>query len=98
MNLLHSDGFLRKGAERMQAETVPLAPTGRDIFSRLRQRIHPVTQDRFETTRTGLATALKTFEARPINHTRLIELTCESHQPGCGRAVSQRHGAGVCGG
>ncbi len=75
VNLLHSDGFLRKGAERMQAETVPLAPTGRDIFSRLRQRIHPVTQDPLETTRTGLATAVKTFEARPINHTRLIELT-----------------------
>jgi uncharacterized protein involved in exopolysaccharide biosynthesis len=81
VNLLHSDGFLRKGAERMQAETVPLAPTGRDIFSRLRQRIHPVTQDPLETTRTGLATALKTFEARPVNHTRLIELTCESTSP-----------------
>jgi polysaccharide biosynthesis transport protein len=81
VNLLHSDGFLRKGAERMQAETVPLAPTGRDIFSRLRQRIHPVTQDPLETTRTGLATALRTFEARPINHTRLIELTCESTSP-----------------
>jgi polysaccharide biosynthesis transport protein len=81
VNLLHSDGFLRKGAERMQAETVPLAPTGRDIFSRLRQRIHPVTQDPLETTRTGLSTALKTFEARPINHTRLIELTCESTSP-----------------
>jgi capsular exopolysaccharide synthesis family protein len=58
-----------------------LAPTGRDIFSRLRQRIHPVTQDPLETTRTGLATALKTFEARPVNHTRLIELTCESTSP-----------------
>lgn len=81
VNLLHSEGFLRKGAERMQAETVPLAPTGRDIFSRLRQRIHPVTQDPLETTRTGLATALKTFEARPVNHTRLIELTCESTSP-----------------
>jgi succinoglycan biosynthesis transport protein ExoP len=81
VNLLHSEGFLRKGAERMQAETVPLAPTGRDIFSRLRQRIHPVTQDPLETQRTGLAAALKTFEARPVNHTRLIELTCESTSP-----------------
>ena len=40
-----------------------------------------MTQDPLETTRTGLATALKTFEARPINHTRLIELTCESTSP-----------------
>ena len=57
VNILHSGSFLRRGAERMQSETVPLAPTGRDIFSRLRQRIHPVTQDPLETARTGLATA-----------------------------------------
>jgi len=81
VNLLHSSGFLRRGAERMQAETVPLAPTGRDVFSRLRQRIHPVTQDPLETTRTGLSKALSTFEARPVNRTRLIELSCESTSP-----------------
>ena len=55
VNILHSETFLRRGAERMQSETVPLAPTGRDIFSRLRQRIHPVTQDPLEAARTGLA-------------------------------------------
>ena len=38
----------------MQSDTVPLAPTGRDIFSRLRQRIHPATQDPLEAGRTGL--------------------------------------------
>jgi capsular exopolysaccharide synthesis family protein len=81
VNLLHSAGFLRRGAERMQSETVPLAPTGRDIFSRLRQRLHPVTQDPLETTRTGLATALNTFQARPVTRTRLIELSCESTSP-----------------
>ena len=53
MNMLHSGSFLRRGAERMQSETVPLAPTGRDIFSRLRQRIHPVTQDPLETAQNG---------------------------------------------
>jgi capsular exopolysaccharide synthesis family protein len=81
VNILHSDSFLRRGAERMQSETVPLAPTGRDIFSRLRQRIHPVTQDPLETTRTGLATAVATFAARPVARTRLIELSCESTSP-----------------
>lgn len=78
---LESESFLQRGAERMQAETVPLAPTGRDLFSRLRQRIHPVTQDPVETTRTGLAVALGTFQARPVIKTRLIELTCESTSP-----------------
>jgi succinoglycan biosynthesis transport protein ExoP len=81
VNLLHSDGFLRRGAERMQSETVALPPTGRDIFSRLRQRIHPVTQDALESQRSGLATAVKTFEARPVTRTRLIELSCESTSP-----------------
>jgi capsular exopolysaccharide synthesis family protein len=81
VNILHSGSFLRRGAERMQSETVPLAPTGRDIFSRLRQHIHPVTQDPLEAARTGLSVALQTFEARPVNHTRLIELSCESTSP-----------------
>jgi polysaccharide biosynthesis transport protein len=81
VNILHSTTFLRRGAERMQSETVPLAPTGRDIFSRLRQRIHPVTQDPLEAARTGLNVAVATFEARPVNHTRLIELSCESTSP-----------------
>jgi len=58
-----------------------LAPTGRDIFSRLRQRIHPATQDPLETARTGLNYATATFEARPVTRTRLIELTCESTSP-----------------
>src|SRR5581483_645782 len=61
--------------------TVPLAPTGRDIFSRLRQRIRPATQDPLENARTGLTVALETFDARPVNRTRLIELTCESTSP-----------------
>jgi polysaccharide biosynthesis transport protein len=81
VNLLKSDGFLRRGAERMQSETVALAPTGRDIFSRLRQRIHPATQDPEESRRVGLTKAVKTFEARPENKTRLIELTTESTSP-----------------
>jgi capsular exopolysaccharide synthesis family protein len=81
VNILKSGTFLRRGAERMQSETVPLAPTGRDIFSRLRQRIHPVTQDPLEAARRGLMVAVSTFEARPVNHTRLIELSCESTSP-----------------
>ncbi len=81
VNILKSASFLRRGAERMQADTVPLAPTGRDIFSRLRQRIHPVTQDPLEAARTGLLVAVASFEARPVTRTRLIELSCESTSP-----------------
>lgn len=81
VNILHSATFLKRGAERLQSDSVPLAPTGRDIFSKLRQRIHPATQDPVEAGRTGLYFATNTFEARPVNKTRLIELSCESSSP-----------------
>ena len=81
ISILRSPSFLKRGADRMQSETVPLAPTGRDIFSRLRERIHPATQDPLQTAQTGTNVAISTFDARPIIKTRLIELTCESTSP-----------------
>lgn len=81
VDILHSGSFLQRGAERMQSETVPLAPTGKDIFSRLRQRIHPITQDPVEAERNGIRVAVGSFQARPITKTRLIELTCDSTSP-----------------
>jgi len=81
INILRSPTFLKRGAERLQSETVPLAPTGTDLFSRLRQRIRPATRDPLESTRRGLAVAIATFDARPINRTRLIELICQSTSP-----------------
>src|SRR5579859_3403882 len=32
INILRSGPFLRRGADRLQSETVPLAPTGQDLF------------------------------------------------------------------
>jgi polysaccharide biosynthesis transport protein len=81
ISILHSGSFIKRGADRMQSETVPLAPTGRDLFSRLRQRIHPATQDPSEAYRSGLGVAMATFDARPVLRTRLIELSCESTSP-----------------
>ncbi len=81
VSILHSASFLKKGADRMQSDSVPLAPAGRDIFSQLRQRIHPATQDPAEAAQTGLNVAVATFDARPVNHTRLIELSCQSTSP-----------------
>ena len=81
INILKAGTFVKRGAERLQAEIVPLAPTGRDLFSRLRQRIRPVTKDPIESSRQGLNVAMATFDARPVNKTRLIELMCESTSP-----------------
>jgi len=81
ISILRSGTFLRRGADRMNQDAVPLAPAGQDIFSRLRQRIHPAIQDPLENAKQGLAVAMSTFDARPINRTRLIELSCESTSP-----------------
>jgi capsular exopolysaccharide synthesis family protein len=81
VQILRSGSFLRRGAERMQSDSLPLAPTGRDLFSRLRQRIHPAIQNPMEATKTGLAVAMSSFDARPINRTRLIELSTQSTSP-----------------
>lgn len=80
VNILRSVSFRKKGADRMQ-DSVPLAPAGLDLFSRIRRRIHPATEDPTEAAKTGLAVALATFDARPVNRTRLIELTCQSTSP-----------------
>jgi succinoglycan biosynthesis transport protein ExoP len=81
VDILRSNSFRRRGAERMQADSVPLAPTGQGIFSRLRQRIHPATENPIEAAKTGLTAAMTTFSAQPVVKTRLIELTCESTSP-----------------
>jgi len=81
ISILKGGAFLQRGADRLQTDAVPLAPMGRDLFSRLRRRIRPETQDPIESSKQGLAVAMATFDARPINRTMLIELTCESTSP-----------------
>ncbi len=79
--VLRTGQFLKRGADRLQSESVPVAPLGQDLFSHLRQRVHPATQDPLESMRSGLNVAIGTFDARPVNQTRLIELSCDSTNP-----------------
>jgi polysaccharide biosynthesis transport protein len=81
VSILRSASSLKRGADRFQSDSLPLAPTGRDIFSRLRQRIHPATQDPSEAAKRGLLTAVQGFTARPVIQTRLIELSTQSTSP-----------------
>jgi capsular exopolysaccharide synthesis family protein len=81
IQLMRGGPFLRRVFERLQSETVPLAPVGTDFFSRLRQRVRPGTNEPLQAAKDGLTVALSTFDARPINRTRLIELTCDSTNP-----------------
>ncbi len=81
ITILKGGLFRKRGADRMRSEAPPLTPMGRDIFSRLRNRFRPATRDPLENARRGLDLAVGTFDARPVNRTRLIELTCESNSP-----------------
>lgn len=81
VNILRSGTFEKRGAERLQADSIPIMPVGPDIFSRLRERIRPSTRDPIENATRALQLAMATFNAAPINRTRLIELTCESTNP-----------------
>jgi len=81
IQILHGTSFLRRGADRLQSENIPLAPITNDIFSRIRQRVRPSSKDPLETAAKGLTTAVATFDARPITRTRLIELSCDSTSP-----------------
>jgi len=81
ISILRSGTFLQRGSDRMTQDPVPPAPPGRDIFSRLGHRVRPGTQDPVENARRGLNLAMATFDAREMNRTRLIELSCESSNP-----------------
>jgi capsular exopolysaccharide synthesis family protein len=81
LNILRSGRFRNRGAERVRSEVVPLPPPGRGLLSRLREHLQPSSRDPVESTRLALEMAMETFDARPVNKTRLIELSCESTSP-----------------
>ena len=81
ISILKSGAFRQRGAERVRAEAVPMVPPGRGIFSRLRERFRHTASDPLENAKRGLDLAVGTFDARPVNKTRLIELSCESSSP-----------------
>ncbi len=81
LNILRSGRFRNRGAERVRSETIPLPPAGHGLISQLRERFQPSTRDPVENMRRALEMAMVTFDARPVNKTRLIELGCESTSP-----------------
>src|SRR5438309_1582364 len=81
IKILLNGPFLRRVSDRLQAETVPPPPPRTDVFSRVRGRLHKENQDPMQVMRRGLDTAFHSFDARPVNGTRLIELSCDSTNP-----------------
>ena len=81
IQVLRSATFLRRVLDRLQLETVPPPPIQNDIFSRVRRRIRTNVQDPLAQMKEGLNFAVTTFSARPVNETRIIEITCDSTTP-----------------
>jgi capsular exopolysaccharide synthesis family protein len=81
ITLLQSGPFLRRVSERLQAETVPPPPIQSEFFSRIRTRLNLNPEDPTQQMKQGLESAAATFDARPVNGTRLIELSCDSTSP-----------------
>jgi succinoglycan biosynthesis transport protein ExoP len=81
IQLLKTSSFLRRVMERLQLETVPPPPVQNDVFSQLRHRLRTSTQDPLALMKEGLTMALKTFSARPVTGTRIIEIECDSTSP-----------------
>lgn len=81
IQLIRSGAFLRRVMDRMRTETVPPTPVRTDFFSKLRARFIESSKDPVEIMNMGLARAVNTFDVRPINNTRLLEVMCESTHP-----------------
>ena len=81
IKLLQSGPFLRRVSDRLSAETIPPPPQQVDFFARLRKRVHSDDQDPMQVMKQGLNSAFSSFDARPVNGTRLIELSCDSTSP-----------------
>jgi len=81
IQLLKTSSFLRRVMERLQLETVPPPPVQNDVFSQLRHRLRTSTQDPLALMKEGLTMALKTFSARPVTGTRIIEIEYDSTSP-----------------
>jgi len=82
IHMMGSGAFLRQVMDRMQLENTPPAPLMRDdIFSRLRRRLGAASQEPAAILKQGLNSAVNSFDVRPVNGTRILEISCDSTHP-----------------
>ncbi len=80
IRLLQSGPFVREVWERMIHQAPP-SPVKPDVFSKFRHRIRPASNDPSAAMYSALLTAESSFDARAVNGTRLVELSCDSTHP-----------------
>lgn len=94
INILKGGTFLQRGADRLQADVVPLAPMGRDLFSR--PEAHPTRHPgphREQQARAACGHGDFRCPAHQQNHVDRIDLRVD--EPRRGRAISQCNGCRI---
>jgi polysaccharide biosynthesis transport protein len=78
LQILGSGSLLSRVADRVTAETIPVAPPSSGFVSRLRTRLGRTPQDPAAFTKIAIQTAMNTVSARPIGASHLVEVSCVS--------------------
>lgn len=81
MMMIRSSGFLRRVAERIQSEALPVAPVRNNFFTKLRTKLRPEMRNSAQLMSDGVLLASQNLQVRPVNGTTLIEISCESSHP-----------------
>ena len=80
IRLLQSGPVVGEVVDNMLKQPAP-APVRPDVFAKLRHRARRASADPKAILEQGVMTAADSFDARPVNGTRLVELSCESTHP-----------------
>jgi capsular exopolysaccharide synthesis family protein len=78
IKILTSDYLRARALDKVERETVPLAPEQGDLFAVLRSRFKLVPAEPAEATRLALRQAAKTLDAGVVRSTRIVEVRCDS--------------------
>lgn len=78
--LLSSGPVVRRVMERMSRQISSWPPAPGDVLAPLRRRLHG-SRDPHRAAMDAVVHAASTFKARPVNGTRLLEISCESTNP-----------------
>ena len=81
ISLLKTGPYPRRVRERLLNEPVQSSSQQQGLIADLRHRLHKEDLDALGASRAATDMAFETFDARPINGTRLIELSCDSRSP-----------------
>ncbi len=81
IKILQSDLVRNRALERVERETIPMAPAQDDLFAVLRSRLKLAPREPAEATRLAIRRAARSLDAGVLRSTRIVEIRCESTSP-----------------